>query len=80
MCGAVRGGHAGGVSYGSVQRPLCRAHVGEGRVEPRGLAGVGIVCPGGLVVSILKLSPGGQRGESGAIVREAERGVGDMGT
>lgn len=79
VCGAVRGGHTRGVSYGSVQRPLCRAHVGEGWVQPRGLAGMGIVRPGGLVLSILKLCPGGQRGESGAIVREAKRGVSDMG-
>lgn len=78
VCGAVRGGHAGGVSYGSVQRPLCRAHVGEGWVQPWGLAGVGVVRPGGLVLSVLKLCPGSQWGESGAIVREAERGVGDM--
>ena len=79
VCGAVRGGHAGGVSYGSVQRPLCRAHVGEGWVQPRGLAGVGIVRPWGLVLSVLELSPGGQRGESRAIMREAQRGVGDVG-
>lgn len=79
VSGAVRGRHAGGVSYGSVQRPLCRAHVGEGWVQPRGLAGVGIVCPGGLVVSVLKLSSGGQRWKCGAIVRQAEWGVGDMG-
>ena len=40
---------------------------------------MGIVCSRGLMVSIIKLSPGGQRGESRAVMGEAERGVGDVG-
>lgn len=79
VCGTVRGCHSGWVSNSSVQRPLCRPHVGEGWVQPWGLAGVGIVCPRGLMVSVIELSPGGQRGECRTIVREAERGVGDVG-
>ncbi|KAG7281625.1 hypothetical protein CRUP_019137 [Coryphaenoides rupestris] len=52
--------------------PLCWAHVGEGRVQPRGLAGVGVVGPGTLVLPVLKLSTGGQRREGGAVGSEEE--------
>lgn len=79
--GAVWLRYVGWVSDGGVQGPLGGPHVREGRVQPRGLAGVGVVWPWGLVVSVFsKLSPGGQWGEGRTVVRKAEGSVGDMGT
>lgn len=46
MCGAVRLWHGGcRVRDGSVKGTLGRSHVGEGRVEARGLAGMAVVGP-----------------------------------
>ena len=79
--GAVWLRNVGWVRDGSVQGPLGGPHVRESRVQPRGLAGVGVVWPWGLVFSIFsKLSPGCQRGEGGTVVGKAEGSVGDMGT
>ena len=79
--GAVRLGHAPRVGDGGEQGPLGGPHVGEGRVQPRGLAGVGVVgARRGLVVRVLgELRPRRQRREGGAVVRQAERGVGHVG-
>lgn len=44
MCGAMGLWHRGcGVRDGGVKGTLGRSHVGEGRVEARGLAGVAVV-------------------------------------
>lgn len=68
--------HGPGVGNGGVQGPLRGAHVGEGGVQARGLAGVGVVRAGRLVLRVLReLRARRQRGEGGAVVRQAERRV-----
>lgn len=81
VCRAVRLGDIGRVSYGSVQGPLGGAHIREGRVQPRSLAGMSVVWTRGLVVSIIgELGPGCERGKGRAVMRETEGSIGDMGT
>lgn len=72
MCGTMGLWHGGcGVRDGSVKRTLGRSHIGEGRVEARGLAGVAVVGSRGLVVWIVKLRPGDGR-EGRAIVGQTQ--------
>lgn len=81
VCGAVRLWHTGWVSDGSVEGPLGWPRVGEGWIQSWGLAGVAVVRAGGVVLGIFcKLSSWGQWGEGRAVVRQAERGIGDVST
>ena len=74
------GGDPCGISDGGVHGPLAGAHVAEGGVEPRALAGCVAVVGGGaaLVVGVLVLRPGdgGVGGGGGAVVLQAEGAVG----
>lgn len=76
MSRAVRLRHGSGVGNGGVQGPLRGAHVGEGGVQARGLAGVGVVRAGRLVLCVLReLRTRRQRGKGGAVVWQAKRRV-----
>lgn len=79
MCGAMGLWHGGcGVRDGGVKGTLGRSHVGEGRVEARGLAGVAVVGSRGLVVRVVKLGPG-DGGEGRTVVGQAQGRVSYLG-
>lgn len=79
MCGAMGLWHGGcGVRDGGVKGALGRSHVGEGRVEARGLAGVAVVGSRGLVVRVVKLGPG-DGGEGRTVVGQAQGRVSYLG-
>lgn len=79
MCGAMGLWHGGcGVRDGGVKGTLGRSHVGEGRVEARGLAGVAVVGSRGLVVRVVKLGPG-DGGEGRTVVGQTQGRVSYLG-
>lgn len=79
VCGAMGLWHGGcGVRDGGVKGTLGRSHVGEGRVEARGLAGVAVVGSRGLVVRVVKLGPG-DGGEGRTVVGQTQGRVSYLG-
>lgn len=79
MCGTMGLWHRGcRVRDGSVKGTLGRSHIGEGRVEARGLGGMAVVGSRGLVVWVVKLWPG-DGGEGRAIVGQTQGCVSNLG-
>ena len=80
MCGAMGLWHGGcRVRDGSVKGTLGRSHIGEGRVEARGLGGMAVVGSRGLVVRVVKLWPG-DGGEGRTVVGQTQGCVSYLGS